>query len=687
MKKYFMIAAIVAIGTNVVAKNEIGGTKLDETVISTTGFETKVKDEVKNINLITKDEIERKNYSSVEEVLKDSPFIQTVNTDYGVLFDLRGQGARATNRVKILVDGIPVNMMNMLYGTECAFPVNNIPVSQIEQIEIVPGGGVLYGDGTNGGFINIVTKNKMENYAVVESSYGSYDNRKLGTNVGVKLNDKLSADLGYFGRNSYGYRDEEKIQSDNINGKLNYKITDKQRLTVKLEKYSENYRKTGALTREEVDNDRKQAASDNYRDGHLTKENYLVSHTWDLGKVNLFTSAFIENSHDKQLQNVDKNISTFWTKEKKIGANIKGKYSYEKGDLILGYDYLREEADSKGNGVMGGNRYDVSKDTNSVYALNKYEIYDRLQLTLGIRGEFSKYSLETIDKKGKDLDGDISLDNLAYESSLNYLYSDTGNVYMKYERTFTSPTATEYFNKKSKFLGMGPQGPNYEAYYEINDLKEEKTDNFEIGFKDTYKNIYFSATAYYSNTTNEINKNSQIKPKIGPVWNYENLSETERYGVELYSEQYFDKLTLSQSLSYIDAEITKGEKKGSDIPYVSKWRGTFGISYDILERLNSNLIGNYYSKSFNGWTNDKVPRNKGYRDGYITVDWSLRYSFDNGLTLLGGINNIFNEKYYLSEDKGASKNFGSMMRPDYRVVGSYIPAPERNYYIGFRYEI
>lgn len=687
MKKYLMISAILVVGATTLATDKIGSSKLDETVISTTGFETKVKDEVKNLNLITQDEIKRKNYSSVEEILKDSPFIQTINTDYGVLFDLRGQGARATNRVKILVDGVPVNMMNMLYGTECAFPVNNIPVSQIEQIEIVPGGGVLYGDGTNGGFINIVTKNKMENYAVIESSYGSYDNRKLGTNVGVKLNDKLSADLGYFGRNSYGYRDDEKIQSDNINGKLNYKITDKQRLTLKLEKYSENYRKTGSLTREELDSDRKQAAKNNYRDGHLTKENYLVSYAWDLGKINLFTSAFIENSHDKQLQDVDKSISTFWTKEKKSGVNMRGKYSYEKGDLILGYDFLREEADSKGNGVMGGNRYDVSKDTNSVYALNKYEIYDRLQLTLGIRGEFSKYSLETIDKKGRDLNGDVSLDNLAYESSLNYLYSDTGNIYIKYERTFTSPTATEYFNKKSKFLGMGSQGPNYEAYYEINDLKEEKTDNFEIGFKDTYKNIYFSTTFYYSNTTNEINKNSQIKPKIGPVWNYENLSETERYGIELYSEQYFDKLTLNQSLSYIDAEITKGEKKGSDIPYVSKWRGTFGISYDMFERLNLNLIGNYYSKSFNGWTDDKAPRNKGYKDGYITVDWSLKYSFDNGLTILGGINNIFNEKYYLSEDKGASKNFGSMMKPDYRVVGSYIPAPERNYYIGFRYEI
>ncbi len=72
-------------------------------------------------------------------------------------------------------------------------------------------------------------------------------------------------------------------------------------------------------------------------------------------------------------------------------------------------------------------------------------------------------------------------------------------------------------------------------------------------------------------------------------------------------------------------------------------------------------------------------RNKGYKKGYLTVDWSIRYAFDNGVTLTGGVNNIFNEKYYLSQDDGYTEKG--------KVVGAYIPAPERNYYIGFKYEI
>ncbi len=201
MKKYLLLMSMLVVASSIYAENSA---RLDETVVSATGFETTVKDEVKNITVITKEDIERKNYSTVEEILKDSPFVQTVNTSYGVRFDMRGQGERASSRVKILVDGIPVNMMNMLYGTECAFPVNNIPVDQIQKIEIVPGGGgVLYGSGTSGGFINIVTATKLGNYAKVGATYGSYDNKKMDVVTGVQVTDKLFADINYTGRNDY----------------------------------------------------------------------------------------------------------------------------------------------------------------------------------------------------------------------------------------------------------------------------------------------------------------------------------------------------------------------------------------------------------------------------------------------------------------------------------------------------
>lgn len=133
--------------------------------------------------------------------------------------------------------------------------------------------------------------------------------------------------------------------------------------------------------------------------------------------------------------------------------------------------------------------------------------------------------------------------------------------------------------------------------------------------KDIIDNVYFSMTGYYSQTKDEIVKNTGIHAMVGPIWTYENYPETKRYGFEFYSEQYFGKLTLNQSLAYVDAEVSKGKNKGDEIPLVSKYRSTLGLTYNFNEKLIGNLIVNIYSKYYNGKTtaiykpNGKISKN------------------------------------------------------------------------------
>ena len=58
--------------------------------------------------------------------------------------------------------------------------------------------------------------------------------------------------------------------------------------------------------------------------------------------------------------------------------------------------------------------------------------------------------------------------NSAYELGLNYKYSDTGNVYVKYERGFRSPAATE-------FVDYAPGA----RIYTWNNIKTEKCETYE----------------------------------------------------------------------------------------------------------------------------------------------------------------------------------------------------------------
>lgn len=59
-------------------------------------------------------------------------------------------------------------------------------------------------------------------------------------------------------------------------------------------------------------------------------------------------------------------------------------------------------------------------------------------------------------------------------------------------------------------------------------------------------------------------------------------------------------------------------------------------------------------------------------DDYILSNVVLTYFLNNTLTLNIGVNNIFNEKYY-DYVGGVGTNTG------------YYPAPERNYFVGFKY--
>ena len=148
MKK--IIFMILSINT-ILLGNEI---HLSSTTITTTsGLNTPLVETNKNITLITKEDISKKQYDDVETILRDTPNIVITNTQFGPTINLRGSGERSMSRVKVMIDGINLTPLEESMGS---LPLNSIPVSSIEKIEIIPGGGTaLYGSGTTGGVINI----------------------------------------------------------------------------------------------------------------------------------------------------------------------------------------------------------------------------------------------------------------------------------------------------------------------------------------------------------------------------------------------------------------------------------------------------------------------------------------------------------------------------------------------------
>ena len=108
-------------------------------------------------SVITADDIRRSGATSLPEVLRISPGVEVARVDtshYSI--GIRGFGEQFSKSVLVLIDGR--NLYNQLFaGTY--WPAHDIPLEDIERIEIIRGpGGTVWGGNAVNGVINVITK-------------------------------------------------------------------------------------------------------------------------------------------------------------------------------------------------------------------------------------------------------------------------------------------------------------------------------------------------------------------------------------------------------------------------------------------------------------------------------------------------------------------------------------------------
>ncbi len=688
MLKKIAIFSLILAAFSLYAEGEYEG-KLQETVVTATGFSDNIENQIKNITVITAEDIQEKGYNTVEDILKQAPGVSITQTGFGSAVDIRGQGkfglgtsgnvSKAVSSVKILIDGDIA--MGTIDTSHAYVPLNTISVNDIERIEIINGGGtVLYGSGTRGGVVNIITKNRTKEGASGKVYYqnSSYGTNKLGFDTGINFNNKFIIDLGYENTNGKGYRKGEKESYDYLKGGLKYNITDNHSLKFKAARYNAEETFAGALTESQLLKDRKQS-------GDLSRIE-VERKEYSLGYDGKLTDNFKLSllGYRQNTTKLSPGVPETKFKDTKKGINFKGNYELENGNIIFGYNYVDHEGSRK-QSVFGTPMIsvDLSKKTNSFYLLGRHKIVDKLEGTAGYRYERAEYETNRkvpasvmrargriINVPGRETVGTRKDSNSAYELGLNYKYSDTGNVYVKYERGFRSPAATE-------FVDYAPGA----ATYTLNNIKTEKFDTYELGFKDMLWNSFVSATVFHTRTNNEIYLNMDHGAAAGPGtarWTFHNLKATERTGIELFAEQYFGKLRVNESFSYVNAKIKKvGDdvsastthkfKDGQKIPGVPSVKATLGLDYEIVDGLKATANLNYYSNAVDNY-NKKIP-------SYSTTDLGLKYKHQSGFGLTAGVKNVFNKKYNISQTTNT-----------FTGLTTYSPADERTYFIGASYE-
>ena len=670
MLKKIAIFSLILAAFSLYAEGEYEG-KLKETVVTATGFSDNIENQIKNITVITNQDIIDKGYNNVEEILRRAPGVNFVNNNFGNITDIRGQGPeKASGRVKILVDGVPMNILDLSHAL---VPINTVAVEDIEKIEIINGGGsVLYGNGTAGGVVNIITKKGRKEGASGKAYYqnSSYNTNKLGFSTGLNLNNKLTLDLGYENINGRGYRENDKTSSEFLKGGLIYNITDNQSLKFKATRYNEEYRESSGITAAQLAHNKKQRG-ETLTFGDVVRKEYSLE--YNVKPTENFELSILGYKQKMKREYDQKDSETDTDglfQDRKTGARLKGNYNYGSGNLVFGYEYtdndmLRKALNNQLT-EMGGRpvrvntdtNVNLSKNTHSFYLLERHIFFDKLEGTLGYRYENSKYKIDRNSKVSMmrmTMANDSMVTNKkghnnAYEAGLNYKYSDTGNIYAKYEKGYRSPSPTEMVDK-SPLTG-----------YSLNNIKPETYDTYEIGLKDMIGNSFVSLTGFYTKTKDEIFIHWGAGGH-GRNWTYRNVQETERKGFEVFAEQYLGKFRINESVSYVNAKVTKGNEKGKKIPYIPSTKATLGGVYDITDGIAIKTDLNYYSSAED---------QSGYKiKSYATADLSSSYKHRSGLKIEAGIKNVLNKKYNIYQDAKSD---------------IYKPADERTYFIGASYE-
>lgn len=644
MKKYFIVAAILAVGTTALAESKSFGTKLQETVISTENFETNVQEIPKNVTIITSEEIKNKGANTVAEALKGVPGVSISVFDGGeATIDLRGYGATGSQNTLILIDGIP---MNNIQGS--GYYTSLIPIEMVNKIEVIPSGGaVMYGDGATGGIINIITKTPQnkKNYGSLGLEIGSWGTTKGSINYGTKVNDRLLLDIAYTNYRSEGYRDIATKEYDKDDTKESIWLRGKYLLDngsieadYRHTKSKDYY--TGSLTKEQFEKNPTMPGSwDGLADS--TEDNYALKY---IQKISDNLDLLIYGGYEELEYTGDSSWSTHYVANQYfIKPQIK--YSYGNNSyIIFGGDYKEGKSENK---IFKDNA-DKERESYAGYILNK-TTFGKWQFTQGYRKEKLKYKGYNISNYVMDLNEALIKRKSAdsYELAVNYLYSDTGSVYLSYVNGYRSPSIQD--------LGL---------WY--GNLKLQETETYELGVKDTIENTYISSSVFFSKTSDEI-LYAEVQNK--GEYNHNFDGKVERKGVQLSLQHYFDKLILRENISYIDAEITSGKYDGKRFPGVPKWIINLGATYNFTDKLLGN-VDMYYQSSTYG--SDDFKNRFGENNEYTTVDTGLSYSFDDGLQVYGGVRNLFDEKYsnsYTVSEWGVN----------------YYPADGRSYYAGFRY--
>ena len=585
----------------------------------------KAKNVIADTTVITSDEIKRAGLSSLPQLLQQQPGIEVTNTGGpGKVSSINIRGTSSTHSI-ILIDGLRVGS-----STTGTTAIQNIPLSQIERIEIVRGPvSSLYGQDGIGGVIQIFTKKGKKGFhPYVSAGYGRYQTKEMAAGVSAG-NDSTSFALNLAGMNTDAFSafvpndnagantpnlDGDTYRNRSVTSNLTHQFTDKVNIDFQY------YLSTG---RNMFDNRFAGATYLNYKDktkqeAYSTKLTGKINDNWEsslkIGKGTDLNSAqqkFIAGA------NVPGEIDKFETSQYQLAWQNNINFDY--GSLVLLYDYLKEEIDTTTD-------YDKDDRDNNGFVIAYNTQYEKHTLQTSLREDInSQYDNETT-------------------GSIGYAYqiNDQWKASSSFGTAFVAPSFNFLYNGSS----ANP------------DLKPETSKNIEASLNYSENSTSVSLTAY-QNTIDDF-----IISNFDTGYTPENLNKAKIQGMTLAADHFLGNLQIKGSVT---TESPSNEDTDKDLPLRANLYGSAHLNYYVQDWI---------------FGVEQISSGSRYNDADNTVEIA-GYMLTNLVT-----NYVFNEKFTVNVrlDNALDKDYALAYTGNPSTTGFAYQTPGRSLSANLRYD-
>ncbi|WEK36323.1 MAG: TonB-dependent receptor [Candidatus Pseudobacter hemicellulosilyticus] len=579
-----------------------------------------------------------------------------------------GQTLRGRS-VLVLIDGIPQSTPLMNGSRD----LRSIDPAIIERVEVIKGATSIYGNGSGGGIINLITKKPSGAKVISGETRISADGNLTHTDntLGYRVSQTLHGTVkkfsyvvsGVYNRTG-ALKDADGnviAQADGLSetrlfngfGKLSYQLTENQQISFsynffRSRQHSQYVNQAGVYDVKPAIGIRGDDPGDpaGTPHSHNMYLSYRVSRLPGNSSLELL-------AYDHRFQSLNRYVekSNSWygpgqtyiqSYKKGIRANLNTpwKASVLSGDVTYGFDLLKDRT----NQVLTDGRVfvpDMNMLNMAPFAQAKVDFYD-LVLKAGIRYENASIKVKDFNTIAKGANGEGSI--FIRGGKLNY-DATMFNVGLRYNRlNFFSP-----FVSFSQAFGLNELGRVLRTATE-NTLDQIQTDpvitnNYEAGFSSQVGPVSFTASYFVSTSrlgANLVEENGMFVTQREP----ERIT-----GYELVAEVRICKgLRAGGSYSYVEG---KSEPANSAKVYMNGERimppkATGFISYNPLTALNLQLsvVHTGSRDRFELRSNGKYGLSEGPVKSVTYANFNAGYTINTAFNLALGVENLFNQSYY-----------------------------------------